>query len=165
MLGAARAPIDLQILGRVLLHAALVGAAAGLLGSLFFAGVEAAQRVFLEAPTGYVPLRAGGERIFGEITKPVPFRPWLLWLVPAAGALVAGILSQWLAPETRGGGADAIIEAFHKNNGFVRKRVAFVKAIVSILTLGTGGSGGREGPTMQMGGALGSLVGQVLRVT
>ena len=43
----------------------------------------------------------------------------------------------------------------------MRKRVAFVKAIVSQLTLGFGGSGGREGPTMQMGGALGSLVGQV----
>jgi CIC family chloride channel protein len=165
MLGTTRAPIELQILGRVLLHSALVGAAAGLLGSLFFAGVEAVQRICLERPTGYVPLRAGGERILSELSERVPFRPWLLWLVPAAGALLAGILSQWLAPETRGGGSDAVIAAFHKNNGFVRKRVAFVKAAVSILTLGAGGSGGREGPTMQMGGALGSLVGQLLRVT
>ena len=164
-LGMPRGPIELQILGRVLLHAALVGAAAGLLGSFFFAGVEAVQRIVLEKSTGYVPLRAGGERILGEMAERVPFRPWLLWLVPAGGALLAGILSQWLAPETRGGGADAIIAAFHRNNGVVRKRVAFVKAVVSILTLGTGGSGGREGPTMQMGGALGSLVGQLLRVT
>jgi CIC family chloride channel protein len=95
----------------------------------------------------------------------VPFRPLLLVFVPAAGALLAGAISTWLAPETRGGGSDAIIDAFHNAQGRVRKRVAFVKAVVSILTLGSGGSGGREGPTMQMGGALGSLVGQALRVT
>jgi chloride channel protein, CIC family len=165
LLGAARAPIGFQILGRVLLHAALVGATAGLLGSLFFAGVEATQRIWLERWTGYVPLRAGGERILGEMNGPVLFRPWLLVVVPALGALIGGAISVWIAPETRGGGSDAIIEAFHRKDGRVRKRVAFVKALVSILTLGSGGSGGREGPTMQMGGALGSLVGQLLRVT
>jgi CIC family chloride channel protein len=165
LMGAARAPIGFQILGRVLLHAALVGAAAGLLGSLFFAGVEAMQRVWLEKWTGYIPLRAGGERIFGEMLEPPPFRPALLAVIPAIGALLGGAISFWLAPETRGGGSDAIIDAFHRKDGLVRKRVAFVKALVSILTLGSGGSGGREGPTMQMGGALGSLVGQLLRVT
>jgi CIC family chloride channel protein len=165
LVDAARAPLEFQILGRVLLHAALVGAAAGLLGSLFFALVEAVQRICLEGWTGYIPLRAGGERLLGEMAKPPPFRPWLLWVMPGAGALLAGAISMWLAPETRGGGADAIIEAFHRSNGLVRKRVAFVKALVSAVTLGFGGSGGREGPTMQMGGALGSLVGQVLRVT
>lgn len=162
---AARAPIEFQILGRVLLHSALVGAAAGLLGSLFYAGVEAVQRVFLEGWSGYVPLRAGGERLLSEMTRLPPFRPWLLLLIPAAGALIGGSISWWVAPETRGGGSDAIIRAFHQGKGIVRKRVAFVKALVSALTLGSGGSGGREGPTMQMGGAIGSLVGQVLRVT
>ena len=162
---STRAPIELQILGRTLLRAALVGAAAGLVGSLFYAGVEAVQHICLEGWTGYVPLRAGGEQLLQESSKPPPFRPWLLLIVPALGALAAGAISVWIAPETRGGGADSIIEAFHQHNGVVRKRVAFVKALVSALTLGSGGSGGREGPTMQMGGAVGSLVGQVLRVT
>jgi len=165
LFGATPRPIEFQILGRVLLHAALVGAAAGLLGSLFFAGVEAVQRVGLETLTGYVPLRAAGEGILGEKSHPTAFRPWLLLIFPAAGALLAGALSTWLAPETLGGGSDAIIDAFHQRRGLVRKRVSVMKAVVSILTLGTGGSGGREGPTMQMGGAIGSLVGQVLRVT
>jgi CIC family chloride channel protein len=165
LLGTARAPLELQIVGRVLLHSALVGAAAGLLGSLFFAGVEAVQRVTLEAWAGYVPLRASGEQILGEANHLVTFRPWLLVLLPAAGALLAGAISTWVAPETRGGGSDAIIEAFHQHKGVVRRRVAFVKAVVSMLTLGSGGSGGREGPTMQMGGAIGSLMGLVLRVT
>ena len=108
---------------------------------------------------------SGGRRDPRRVGDAHRFRPWLLLVFPAIGALLAGILSTWLAPETRGGGSDAIIESFHNNRGIVRKRVPFVKAVVSILTLGTGGSGGREGPTMQMGGAIGSLVGQMLRVT
>jgi CIC family chloride channel protein len=165
LLDAAHAPIEFQILGRTLFHAAMVGAAAGLIGSLFFAGVEAVQRICLEGWTGYLPLRAGGERILGEMGPPAPFHPWLLLCVPAVGALAAGTLSFYLAPETRGGGSDAIIDAFHHRDGVVRKRVAWVKLLVSVLTLGSGGSGGREGPTMQMGGAIGSFVGQILRVT
>ena len=57
-----------------------------------------------------------------------------------------------------------MIDAFHHGDGQIRKRVAWVKALSSIFTLGTGGSGGREGPTMQIGGALGSLCGRLLRV-
>jgi CIC family chloride channel protein len=165
MLGTAQPPIDLRLLGRTLLHAALVGAAAGLLGSLFFAAVEALQRVVLDRWVGYVPLRAAGEQLLGETEQQPPFRPWLLLFVPAIGALVGGVVSARWAPETQGGGGDAIIAAFHSARGRVRKRVALVKAIASVATLGTGGSGGREGPTMQMGGAVGSLVGQLLRVS
>lgn len=162
MLLRASAPLSLQLVGRTLLHAALVGAAAGLIGSLFFFGVELVQQVVLERLCGYVPLRAAGERIAGD-SATTPFRPWLVWLVPAAGALGAGLLSRY-APETRGGGGDVIIEAFHSRRGHVRRRVPLLKGLASILTLGFGGSGGREGPTMQMGGAVGSLVGQYLRV-
>ena len=46
-----------------------------------------------------------------DITQPPPFRPWLLFLVPAVGALIAGAISWFVAPETRGGGSDAIIRA------------------------------------------------------
>src|SRR5205823_11541700 len=91
------------------------------------------------------------------------FRPWLLAIVPAVGALASGMISE-LAPETRGGGGDAMINAFHRQDGVVRKRVAWVKGLASIFTLGTGGSGGREGPTMQIGGALGSTCAWLLRV-
>jgi CIC family chloride channel protein len=160
---AARNPIPVQLLGRALLHAALVGIAAGLIGSAFFLGVELVQRVVLERLCGYVPLRAAGERVTGEVQE-TPFRPWLVWIVPALGALGAGLVSRY-APETRGGGADAIIEAFHSRRGYVRRRVPLLKGLASILTLGFGGSGGREGPTMQMGGAIGSVIGQYLRVT
>jgi CIC family chloride channel protein len=121
------------------------------------------QQVVLEHWCGYIPLRASGERL-ASTTRPDPFRPWLVLLMPALGALAGGFLSRF-APETRGGGSDAIIEAFHSHRGIVRRRVPLLKALASILTLGFGGSGGREGPTMQMSGSIGSLVGQWLRVS
>jgi CIC family chloride channel protein len=156
-------PLDLRILGRTLLHAAIVGLSAGLLGALFFAGLEYAQSFLLERLAGYTPLRAHGERIFGEATD-LHLRPIFVMALPAAGALVAGLICL-LAPETRGGGGDAMIHAFHHQGGVIRRRVIWVKALASIFTLGTGGSGGREGPTMLIGGALGSTVGAWLRVS
>ncbi len=105
-------PPDLRIVGRTLAHAAIVGAAAGLMGAAFFATLELVQRLVLEDLGGYRPLRASGETFLPEIGHVAHFRPWLLVLLPAAGALAAGIFSQ-LAPETYGGGGDAMIEAFH----------------------------------------------------
>src|SRR6266498_2028166 len=157
------APADLRIVGRMLLHAAIVGVAAGLMGAAFFAALEVVQRLILEDLGGYRPLRAHGETFLPELANLGHFRPWLLALLPAVGALASGIISE-LAPETRGGGGDAMINAFHRLDGVVRKRVAWVKGLASILTLGTGGSGGREGPTMQIGGALGSTSGWLLGV-
>ncbi len=157
-------PPELRVVGRTLTHAAIVGVAAGLMGAAFFATLELVQRLLLENLGGYRPLRASGETFLPELSHLSHFRPWLLALLPAVGALAGGIVSQ-LAPETYGGGGDAMINAFHHSDGQVRKRVSWVKALASIFTLGTGGSGGREGPTMQIGGALGSLCGRLLRVT
>lgn len=155
-------PLDMQILGRTLFHTALVGLAAGFSGAIFFAGLEFAQRFFLDSLAGFSPLRAHGEKIVAEQVSAV-FRPWLIAFLPAVGGLLAGLLTQ-LAPETRGGGGDAMIHAFHHQGGIIRRRVLWIKALASVLTLGTGGSGGREGPTMQIGGGLGSTIGRLLRV-
>ncbi len=157
-------PPELRLVGRTLTHAAIVGVAAGLMGAGFFAMLELVQRLLLEDLGGYRPLRASGETFLPEIGHLGHFRPWLVALLPALGALVGGICSQ-LAPETYGGGGDAMINAFHHGDGHIRKRVSWVKTLASIFTLGTGGSGGREGPTMHIGGALGSLCGRLLRVS
>jgi chloride channel protein, CIC family len=164
MLFADTAPLDLRLVGRTVLRAALVGAVAGLAGSLFFAGLELIQVFLLEYLVGYEPLRAEGETFAAGLVHEPYFRYWLLFLLPAVGGLAAGLITQ-LAPETRGGGGDAMIHAFHHENGVIRPRVIWVKALASAATLGTGGVGGREGPTMQIGGALGSTVGRLLRVS
>lgn len=156
-------PLELQIVGRTLLHAAAVGLGAGILGCAFFAGAELTQSFLLERATGYEPLRAHGEQVWGTAELP-PVRLWLLVLVPALGALIAGLVTRY-APECGGGGGDATIDAFHQHNGVLRRRVLWVKPLASIATLGSGGSGGREGPTMQLGAALGSTVGRYLDVS
>ncbi len=150
-------------MGRTLLHAAIVGLGAGLIGVGFFLGLELLQHFLLENLAGFVPLRAMGERQIASTTT-TAFRPWLLVLLPAIGGLLGGLISRW-APETRGGGGDATIHAFHHDDGRIRKRVLVLKPLASFLALGTGGAGGREGPTMQIGGALGSLAGHWLKVT
>ncbi len=162
MLFPDAAPIDLRILGRTLLHAALVGAAAGAVGAAFFAGLEYVQSFILEDLAGYRILRAHGETFVQG--GGAPFRPWLLAVLPAVGATLGGLLTARFAVEAQGGGGDAMIHAFHRQGGMIRRRVAWVKALASIATLGTGGSGGREGPTMQIGGALGSMVARTLGV-
>ena len=156
-------PLELQIVGRTLFHAALVGLGAGLIACAFFAGAELLQNLLLERIAGYELLRANGERVWGPASDPA-FGIWLIALIPAIGALVGGLVTR-LAPECRGGGGDATIEAFHHDDGVVRRRVLWVKTIASIATLGSGGSGGREGPTMQIGGALGSTVGRYVKVS
>lgn len=155
------APLDLRILGRTLLHAALVGAAAGLVGALFFYLLEWAQRILLEELCGYVPLRAHGEGVVAT-AHGRPFRPYLLALLPAVGGLLCGLLTSRFAPEASGGGGNAMIHAYHEQGSHVRRRVIWVKALASLLTLGSGGAGGREGPTMQIGAAIGATVARVL---
>lgn len=154
-------PLDLRIIGRSLWHAAVVGLAAGLLGVLFVRGLELLQFVLLESLVGYEPLRASGEAGQAGTT---PFRWWLLPPLLALGGLLAGRLMT-SAPETRGGGADATLEAFHAGGGHVRNRVLWVKLLASWATLATGGAGGREGPTIQLGGAVGSLMSRLLRLS
>lgn len=162
-LASGNAPIDLRIVGRTLLHAAIVGGAAGVVGATFFAALELVERLVLGTLAGYLTLRAAGETFLAS-HHPGQFRPWLLLFLPGIGALLSGLLTTRFAPEARGGGGDSMIETFHDRAGLVRARVIWVKALASIATLGTGGAGGREGPTMQIGGALGSVIARALKV-
>jgi chloride channel protein, CIC family len=85
--------------------------------------------------------------------------PRLFWipLLMVGGGLFVGLVAWKLAPEVAGHGTDATIRSFHRQAGKVRLRVPILKTITSAVTLGTGGSGGREGPVSQIGGGFGSL--------
>ena len=148
-------PLELQIVGRTLLHAALVGLCAGIVGTAFVIALFRGQDFFLGKLAGYSKMTA---------TPPGYFRWYLLLVLPATGGLLCGLLTR-KAPETRGGGGDAAIQAFHGRNGDVPARVLWIKPFAALATLGTGGSGGREGPAMQIGAAIGSLVGRTLSLS
>jgi chloride channel protein, CIC family len=155
-------PLDLRIIGRALLQAAAVGVACGLLGALFLTLLDRTQHLVLVSLAGYQPLRAQGELAPGHGSMP-PFRPWLLLVLPAVGGLLCGLLTRW-APQARGGGGNPMIRAFHHAGGLLPARLIPIKMLTSLFTLGSGGAGGREGPTMLIGGATGSLVGRLFAV-
>ncbi len=77
--------------------------------------------------------------------------------MPAAGGLLAGILVYSIAPDADGAGTGALIDAYHNKAGRIPLRVAAVKFLASVVTLGTGGSAGQEGPMAQIGGGLQGL--------
>lgn len=90
--------------------------------------------------------------------------PWFLLLAPVVGGMLYGPLVQRFAPEARGHGVPEVMVAVARNGGRIPARVAVVKSLASALCIGTGGSVGREGPIVQIGSALGSSIGQWLRV-
>ena len=86
-------------------------------------------------------------------------------LIPAAGGLIVGPLVYFFAKEAKGHGVPEVIGAIVTNSGRIRPRVAIVKTLASSVCIGSGGSAGREGPIIQIGSALGSAIGQLLRLT
>jgi chloride channel protein, CIC family len=89
---------------------------------------------------------------------------WQLLVVPAAGALVAGLITTYLAPEARGGGVVTTMETLALRGGRFRGRAPFAATAATGISLGTGSSGGPEGPIVMIGGAVGSLLARIVPV-
>ncbi|RKZ15756.1 chloride channel protein, partial [bacterium] len=88
---------------------------------------------------------------------------WKILLLPVAGGLVVGPLVHFGAREARGHGVPEVLDAMVFRKGVIRPVVAAVKIVASAITIAFGGSVGREGPIVQIGAAMGSTLGQVLR--
>ncbi|HSB20594.1 MAG TPA: chloride channel protein [Anaeromyxobacteraceae bacterium] len=146
-------------LSRWLLVAGAIGIVAGLGAAVFFRAIEAATSLFLGALVGYQPPLAAGE---GGTQVTVAARPWLLPLVTTAGGLLSGALVFGLAPEAEGHGTDSAIEAIHRRSGSIRARIPLVKLVASAITIGSGGSAGREGPAAQISAGFASLLGRLI---
>lgn len=146
-----------------LLLGVLIGLVAGLGAVVFYTALHLATHYLLGSLGGYVPAGTAGE---GGIHAASPFaRPWAIPLVVALGGLVSGLLVFGFAPEAEGHGTDAAIHAVHTNPKGMRPRVTLVKLITSAVTIGSGGSGGREGPTAQISASFGSMLARALNLT
>jgi CIC family chloride channel protein len=90
--------------------------------------------------------------------------PWAAWiiLVPVVGAAGVAFLVKTFAPEARGHGVPEVMDAIYYGGGRIRPVVALIKSVASALSIGSGGSVGREGPIIQIGSAFGSTLGQLL---
>jgi len=90
---------------------------------------------------------------------------WFVLIVPVLGGLVYGPLIYRFAREARGHGVPEVMLAVAENGGRIRPQVTVVKAVASAITIGVGGSVGREGPIVQIGSALASTLGQLVRMS
>jgi H+/Cl- antiporter ClcA len=140
-----------------------VGVIAGLGAVVFYLALVGAGHLLLGLIGGYEvprPVGEGGGAGSGHFS-----RPWAVPLVVGLGGLVSGALVQWLAPEAEGHGTDAAIKAVHENPRMIRARAVVVKLVASAITIGSGGSGGREGPTAQISAGFGSLLARTLNLS
>ena len=151
---------------RLLALAGLVGIVAGLGAIVFYVATRAVEHYALGTVAGYYPEPPpAGEPAMAWLPTPnTPLRLWLLLLIPTVGGLLSGVLVFTLAPEAEGHGTDSVIAAYHYHQGQIRPRVPLVKIVASAMTLGTGGSGGREGPIAQIGAGFGSVLANLLRL-
>ena len=127
----------------------LVGLATGVGSVIFIKLLQYTTHFFFETGRGALTL-------LGE---------YYVILLPAIGGLIVGPLIYRFAQEAKGHGVPEVMTAMAVKGGRIRKRVAFAKIVTSALTIGSGGSAGREGPMIQIGAGIGSTVGQYLKMS
>jgi CIC family chloride channel protein len=156
--------LDLKSIGILFFYTVVIGILTGLGSSLFFYILNTSESFFLNYLGGYYPPLPGGESN-GSATSQNLSPNWIIGLIPCLGGLLAGLIIYKWAPEAAGHGTDAVIEAFHRLRGIIRARVPIIKAISSAITIGSGGSAGREGPVAQIGAGLGSYMASTLKLS
>ncbi|MBN1626229.1 MAG: chloride channel protein, partial [Deltaproteobacteria bacterium] len=139
----------------------LIGIVSGLGGVVFSLLLQICSRFFTGELTGFIlPENLIGGKFLG-----FPIERWMMLWIPALGGLISGVLVFTVAPEAEGHGTDAMIDSFHRKRGMIRKRVPLIKIIASAVTIGSGGSAGKEGPIAQIGSGFGSILGSFLKVS
>jgi chloride channel protein, CIC family len=126
-----------------------VGAGTGIGAVVFIRLISLVQSLFFD----------GGQSVLGFLGL------GLFVLAPAVGGLLAGPIIAFFATEAKGHGVPEVMQAIAVRGGRIRPRVVIAKVIASALCIGSGGSAGREGPIVQVGAALGSTIGQWLRLS
>ncbi|MFJ3895600.1 chloride channel protein [Streptomyces sp. NPDC090083] len=131
-------------------------------------GAGAGSVVFRWCITTFTHLFSGHTDYAASPGASNPHVPWLgpyfVVLAPMVGGLLYGPLVNRFAKEARGHGVPEVMLAVAQRGGRISPKVALVKTLASALTIGSGGSVGREGPIVQIGSALGSTLGRVTKV-
>ena len=146
--------------------AAVLGAVVGLVAVVFYWMTEAGRHYILEDIGHRQSLLPSGEAahsIFEVSTFTEP-RRWLLLFLPAIGAAAGALLIRWLSNSRHARGTDSAVYSYHHLGGEIPASVLPVKSVASVLTVGSGGSAGYEGPMTLLGAACGSMLARVLRL-
>ena len=153
--------VDTGYLRKWLIIAVLIGAVAGVGSILFSIAINEATKLFLTLGAGFTPPAPSGE---GPVVFIPPTRVWMIPLVCALGGLISGFIVYRFAPEAEGQGTDSAIHSFHNKEGYIRRRTPVIKIIASAITIGSGGSAGREGPIALIGAGFGSNIADLLKL-
>jgi chloride channel protein, CIC family len=153
---------SLPYLPKWIILSIIIGVVVGLVISLFFLSVNfvlssvIGKFIGLNIPK---PFSEGGVLNY---TYTASSKLWLIPVVAAIGGLVVGLIRYSFEPDEGFGGTESAIKSFHENNGEIKKRNTIVRFITSVITIGTGGSAGSEGPSSAIGAGIGSTVGDIL---
>jgi CIC family chloride channel protein len=146
-----------------LLLGTTIGVISGLGAVVFYFALKYTAEFLLGYLAGYhvpTPIGEGGSHGSAGFQ-----RPWAIPLVTTAGALLSALIVAKLAPEATGHGTDEAIDAVHGDPRAIRFRAVLVKIVASALTIGSGGSAGREGPTAQISAGFSSLLTRRLNLS
>ncbi|MFQ5482076.1 MAG: chloride channel protein, partial [Nitrospinaceae bacterium] len=144
-----------KFLGRdhnLLLLAALIGFLAGL-GAMGFRWMITLLGGWFSGPG------------LAAVQAPLAIHGYLLPLMPMLGGLCVGLYVYFFPDAVKENGVHKVIQAVAVNNGKIRPRTIWNTAITSSITIGSGGSAGREGPTVQIGAAIGSILGGMFHLS
>lgn len=147
---------------RRVMDALFLGVVGALAAQAFGWMLHFCAHLFLYDIAGYLPPSIGG---YGSVHPEMIGRHGL-WLIPFSttlGGLISGVLVFTFAPEAEGHGTDTVVNAFHRAGGVLRARVAPLKMVASAITIGSGGSAGREGPTALITAGFGSIYASIFR--
>jgi len=162
--------LNLEYMEHWVPYSILIGLAAGASAVIFYALLFIVSHYLLGGIGHYYSTPTGCESpllAVPSVTPPGSLadpHTWILVAIPAVGGLAAGLITYLCAPEAVGEGTDAVIDSYHQRNGAIRSRIPIVKTIASALTIGTGGSAGREGPITQIGAGFGSYLANRLKL-
>ncbi len=149
--------------GKWFVYATLTGIAAGIGAIIFYVLLDLTSVFLLNHASGFPFSHPTNEEPLLSLVHK-PFNKIIFVIIATSGGFLSGLLMHLLAQEAKGGGTGEVIKSYH-NNLPIRARVPFVKTIVSVISLGVGGAGGREGPAAQIGAGLGYRIGKLLHLS
>lgn len=145
---------------RLVLDSLLLGLIGAAAAQLFTFLLEIAHEILLKGLAAYSAPGLPNEG--GALVESVGAHGlWLIPVVTTLGGLISGVLVFSLAPEAEGHGTDSAVKAYHRAGGYIRGRVPPLKMIASAITIGSGGTAGREGPTALIAAGVGSIYATV----
>jgi CIC family chloride channel protein len=159
--------VNMITTGRWLFYCIIIGIVAGLFALLFNFLFELIQAVSIQQLVGITIVEPDNKSLLDAVEIPLGFfgagQSWLLFLLPAVGGLLSGLIVYKFAPQAKGHGNDAVIQAYHSSVD-LKSNIPFTKLLASVFTIGTGGSAGKEGPIAQIGAGVGSFVSKKLNM-